>query len=65
VLVWMPWKDSAGAHGHESMNFFLEEYDVGASIPKVLEEEKSTTNANFEEIKILKDVASLKVLMWV
>jgi hypothetical protein len=38
-------------------------YDAGASIPKALEEEKSTTNANFEEIKSLKDVASLKVLM--
>jgi hypothetical protein len=36
-------------------------YDAGASIPKALEEEKSTTNANIEEIKSLKDVASLKV----
>jgi hypothetical protein len=45
------------------MNFFPEEYDAVAFISKALEEEKETTNANFEEFKMLKDVASLKVLM--
>jgi hypothetical protein len=43
----------------------VREVDAGACIRKALEEEKSMANTNFEEIKILKDVACLKVLMWV
>jgi len=37
--------------------------DARASISNTLKEEKATTNANLEEFKILKEMASSKVLM--